>query len=128
MMGKSPSRTDLVLWHALAYAIWMGAMDGAEAVGDTGALKALRREGAKRLDVKRERDGVTIDEVVLKYEQAIKHFKPFWPLPPANTVKDRKEAASLTGLRELIELGLVEVRPAANDNQMPPSLARRTPP
>jgi hypothetical protein len=93
-----------------------------------GDLEALHRE-APRLDVQRKRDGVIIDEVSFSYEQAVRRFRSFRsPTSSANRdraidAEGRSEEAgasppvvSLTGLRTLIELGLVEVRPAANDN------------
>jgi hypothetical protein len=52
--------------HTLAYAIWNGLMGRAEATGDTDALEAIHRE-AERMDVERERDGVTIDEVEFSF-------------------------------------------------------------
>src|SRR5260370_34567189 len=70
--------------HALAYAIWNGLMDRAEATDDTDALDAMHRE-AERMDVERERDGVTIDEVEFSYEQALRRLRPRQPL--ASTVE-----------------------------------------
>ena len=56
--------------HTLAYAIWNGLMDRAEASDDTDALEALHGE-AERMDVERGRDGVTIDEVKFSYERPL---------------------------------------------------------
>src|SRR5258708_5471979 len=68
--------------HTLAYAIWNGLMDRAEATDDTDALEAMHRE-AERVDVERERDGVTIDEVEFSYEQSLTRLRPRQPLASA---------------------------------------------
>jgi hypothetical protein len=68
--------------HTLAYAIWNGLMDRAEATDDTDALEAMHRE-AERMDVERERDGVTIDEVQFSYELALRRSRPRQPLASA---------------------------------------------
>src|SRR6266436_5156758 len=68
--------------HTLAYAIWNGLKDQAEATDDTDALEAMHRE-AERMDVERERDGVTIDEVEFSYEQALRRLRPRQPLASA---------------------------------------------
>jgi hypothetical protein len=68
--------------HTLAYAIWNSLMGRAEATGDTDALEAIHRE-AERMDVERERDGVTIDEVEFSYEQALRRLCLRQPLASA---------------------------------------------
>jgi hypothetical protein len=74
-MNRTPQST-------LAYAIWNGLMDRAEATDDTDALEAMHRE-AERMDVERERDGVTIDQVQFSYELALRRLRPRQPLASA---------------------------------------------
>jgi hypothetical protein len=88
--------------HTLAYTIWNGLMDRAEATDDTDALEALHRE-AERMDVERERDGVTIDEVEFNYERALRHLRPRQPF--ASGVEPN-----------LVQLALVRLTEAAQSN------------
>ncbi len=89
--------------HTLAYAIWNGLMDLAEATDGTDALEVMHRE-TERMDVERERDGVTIDEVEFSYEQALRRLRPRQPL------------ASAVG-PNLVRLALVRLAEAAQANR-----------
>jgi hypothetical protein len=84
-------------------AIWNGLKDQAEATDDTDALEAMHRE-AERMDVERERDGVTIDEVEFSYEQALRRLRPRQPL--ASAVEPN-----------LVQLALVRLAEAAQANR-----------
>ena len=78
MTDTTQKHEQNVLKHTLAYAIWRGMVDTAEVTRDQLALEALERK-AGRLDLEQRRDRVTIDEVEVCYEQAVRRLNRLLP-------------------------------------------------